>query len=144
MYFLLSSRKQQAETIFLNTLSVCLSKNKNEHITLIKQCYVDYFIAYVWSEHGAQYDLQRSAHPGVSAILQSRPLQQTDERCSAHLTAGHQHREQDSGSYRHIRRETPAGMDHEEDNASFINHYTDLCCFYATACTEKVQPHHLC
>lgn len=88
----------------------------DKQISVIQQCNSVCFLAYVCSEHGAQYDLQRSAHPGVSAVLQSRPLQQTDERRSAHFYTGHQHREQDSGSYRHIRWETPAGVDQKEDS----------------------------
>lgn len=65
---------------------------------------------FFWSEHGAQYDLQGSAHPRISTVLQSRSVQQRDERRSAHLTAGHQHREQDCGTYRHLRWEITAGI----------------------------------
>lgn len=91
-------------------------KDRQTDNTVIQQCNSVCFLAYVWSEHGAQYDLQRSAHPGVSAVLQSRPLQQTDERRSAHFYTGHRHREQDSGSYRYIRWETAAGVDQKEDS----------------------------
>lgn len=53
-------------------------------------------------EHGEQRHMQRPSHHGVEALLQGGPLQQADDRCLAHVTAGHHHREQDCSPYRHL------------------------------------------
>lgn len=65
-------------------------------------------------EHGEQRHLQRPAHHGVEALLPSGPLQQADDRRPAHVSVGHDHREQDRRAYWHFHRTPPAGVQHEQ------------------------------
>lgn len=70
------------------------------------------------AEHGEQRHLQGPAHHGVKALLQGGPLQQADDRRPAHVSPGHHHREQDSGSYRHLYRTPAAGSSRFPDPSS--------------------------
>lgn len=60
-------------------------------------------------EHGEQCHMQRPSYHGFKALLQSGPLQQADDKCPAHLSACHNHREQDCSPYWHLYRTLATG-----------------------------------
>lgn len=72
-------------------------------------------------EHGEQRHMQRPTYHGVKALLQSGPLQQADDKCPTHLSAGHNHREQDCGPYWHFHW-TPASGIHPSWMICFWHH----------------------
>lgn len=47
--------------------------------------------------------MQCQTHSGVKAVLQTRPLQQADERCPFHCCPGHHDWESHSGPLRYFR-----------------------------------------
>lgn len=53
--------------------------------------------------------MQGPSYYDVKALLQSGPLQQADDRCPAHILAGHNYREQDRCPYWHLNRTPAAG-----------------------------------
>lgn len=53
--------------------------------------------------------MQCQTHPGVKAVLQTRPLQQADERCPFHCCPGHHYWESHAGPLRYLRWTDSAG-----------------------------------
>ncbi len=64
-------------------------------------------------EHGEQRHMQRPSYHGVTALLQSGPLQWGDDGHPAHIFAGYHHREQDSSPHRHLYWTPAAGIKHD-------------------------------
>lgn len=84
-------------------------------------------------EHGEQRHMQRPPEHGVKALLQSGPLQQAADGRPAHISAGHNHREQDRGSYRHLYWTPAAGILHEKLHIlslAIYLHLTVVCCVF--------------
>lgn len=122
---------------------VCSESNRNNSFSVFLCCSTVFF-----KEHGEQCHLQRPAHNGVQALLQSGPLQQTDDRRLANLSAGDNHREQDRCPYRHFQW-TPAAGPPVLYSMFIMNHTLvqtsdlDLLCVSA-ACTYKIQSYYFC
>ena len=87
-------------------------------------------------EHGEQRHMQRPSHHGVKALLQSGSLQQAANGRPAYISAGHNHREQDRGSYRHLYWTPAAGILHDKLHIFLLAilviylHLTMVCCVF--------------
>ena len=102
-------------------------------------------------EYGEQRHMQRPSHHGFKALLQSGPLQQADDRRPAHLSACHNHREQDSSSYWHLYWTPATGIQQNTGmrrnifncikNPPFFVFF--FVCLFA-ACVDKIKSYNLC